>query len=41
MGGRCNELILGIPQVGADSIHGIRYVLWRVARHVLLERIAE
>src|ERR1035438_1334522 len=41
MGGRCNELILGIPQFGTDSIHGIGYILRRVARHVLLDRIAE
>src|SRR5450759_3683510 len=41
MGGRCNELIGGTPQFGADSIHGIRYILWRVARHVLLDCIAE
>src|ERR1035438_3262965 len=41
MGGRCNELIGGIPQFGTDSIHGVRYIFWRVARHVLLDRIAE
>src|ERR1035441_5346649 len=41
MGGRCNEVVFGIPQCGTDSIHGIRYVLRRVARHVLLDRIAE
>jgi hypothetical protein len=41
MGGRSNELIGGIAQFGADPIHGIRYIFWRVARHVLLDRIAE
>src|SRR5664279_13511 len=41
MGGRCSELILGIPQFATDSIHGIRYVLRCVAGHVLLDRIAE
>src|ERR1035437_2661020 len=41
MGGRCNELIGETPQFGTDSMHGIRYILWRVARHVLLDRIAE
>ena len=41
MGGRCNELIGGISQFGAYPIHGIRYIFWRVARHVLLDRIAE
>jgi hypothetical protein len=41
MGGRCNELIGGISQFGADPIHGIRYIFRRVASHVLLNRIAE
>src|ERR1035437_2007705 len=41
MGGRCNELIGGTPQFGTASIHGIRSILWRLARHVLLDRIAE
>ena len=41
MGGRCDELIGGISQFGADSIHGIRYIFRRVARHVFLDRVAE
>src|ERR1019366_4543677 len=41
MGGRCNEVVFGIPQCGTDSIHGIRDILWCVASHVLLDRVAE
>jgi hypothetical protein len=41
MGGRRNELIGGIPQVGTDSVHGFGYIFGSVARHVLLDRIAE
>ena len=41
MGDRCHEVIAGIPQFGTDSIHGIRYILRRVARQVFPDRIAE
>src|ERR1035441_4581134 len=41
MGGRCNEVVFGIPHCGTVWIRGIRYVLRRVARHVLLDRSAE
>src|SRR5664279_5622631 len=41
MGGRCRELVFGIPQRRTDSIHGIRYIFWRVTRDILLDRIAE